>query len=33
MAPAVAALLQAETGIDPQLDAFLALCQRYTLAD
>jgi glycerol-3-phosphate dehydrogenase len=33
MAPAVAALLQAETGIDPQLDAFLDLCERYTLAD
>ena len=33
MAPAVAALLQEETGLDPQLDAFLALCQRYTLAD
>jgi glycerol-3-phosphate dehydrogenase len=33
MAPAVAALLQAETGLDPQLDAFLGLCQQYTLAD
>ena len=33
MAPAVAALLQEETGLDPQLDAFLDLCQRYTLAD
>lgn len=33
MAPAVAALLQEETGIDPQLDAFLTLCQRYTLTD
>ncbi|MBP8149367.1 MAG: glycerol-3-phosphate dehydrogenase/oxidase [Limnohabitans sp.] len=33
MAPAVAALLQEETGLDPQLDAFLSLCQRYTLSD
>ena len=33
MAPAVAALLHEETGLDPQLDAFLDLCQRYTLAD
>jgi glycerol-3-phosphate dehydrogenase len=33
MAPAVAALLQEETGLDPQLDAFLALCKHYTLAD
>ena len=33
MAPAVAALLQEETGLDPQLGAFLELCQRYTLAD
>ncbi|WP_291913800.1 glycerol-3-phosphate dehydrogenase/oxidase [Limnohabitans sp.] len=33
MAPAVAALLQEETGLDPRLDAFLELCQRYTLAD
>ena len=33
MAPAVAALLQEETGLDPQLDAFLALCKQYTLAD
>lgn len=29
MAPRVAELLQEETGIDPQLDAFLALCQQY----
>lgn len=33
MAPAVAALLQDETGLDPQLDAFLALCRQYTLAN
>jgi glycerol-3-phosphate dehydrogenase len=33
MAPAVAALLHEETGLDPQLDAFLDMCQRYTLAD
>ena len=33
MAPAVAALLQEETGLDPHLDEFLALCQRYTLGD
>jgi glycerol-3-phosphate dehydrogenase len=33
MAPAVAALLQEETGLDPHLDEFLALCQRYTLDD
>ena len=33
MAPAVAALLQEETGLDPRLSAFLELCQRYTLAD
>lgn len=33
MAPAVAALLHEETGLDPQLDAFMDLCQRYTLAD
>jgi glycerol-3-phosphate dehydrogenase len=33
IAPAVAALLQEETGLDPQLDAFLALCKQYTLAD
>ena len=31
MAPAVAELLREETGIDPQLPAFLALCQRYRL--
>ena len=29
LAPAVAALLQEETGTDPQLDAFLALAQQY----
>jgi glycerol-3-phosphate dehydrogenase len=29
MAPAVAQLLQQETGIDPQLEAFLALCDQY----
>jgi glycerol-3-phosphate dehydrogenase len=33
MAPAVAALLQEETGLEPHLDEFLALCQRYTLGD
>ena len=33
MAPAVATLLQAETGIDPRLDDFLELCKRYTLTD
>ena len=33
MAPAVAALLQEETGLEPRLDDFLALCQRYTLGD
>jgi glycerol-3-phosphate dehydrogenase len=33
MAPAVAALLREETGLDPHLDEFLDLCQRYTLAD
>jgi glycerol-3-phosphate dehydrogenase len=33
MAPAVAALLQEETGLDPHLDDFLDLCQRYTLAN
>jgi glycerol-3-phosphate dehydrogenase len=32
MAPAVATLLQEETGLDPQLDAFLGLCKQYTLA-
>lgn len=31
MAPLVADLLREETGIDPQLPAFLALCQRYRL--
>jgi glycerol-3-phosphate dehydrogenase len=31
MAPAVAALLQDETGLDPQLDAFLRLCEQYQL--
>ncbi|WP_233249805.1 glycerol-3-phosphate dehydrogenase/oxidase [Limnohabitans sp. Bal53] len=33
MAPAVAALLKEETGLDPRLEAFLELCHRYTLAD
>ena len=33
MAPVVAALLQEETGLDPHLDEFLELCQRYTLVD
>jgi glycerol-3-phosphate dehydrogenase len=33
MAPAVATLLQAETGLDPRLDDFLELCKRYTLTD
>jgi glycerol-3-phosphate dehydrogenase len=33
MAPAVAALLQEETGLEPRLEEFLALCQRYTLGD
>jgi glycerol-3-phosphate dehydrogenase len=33
MAPAVAALLEEETGLDPRLDEFLALCQRYNLDD
>ncbi len=33
MAPAVAALLQEETGLDPRLDVFLELCQQYTLDD
>jgi glycerol-3-phosphate dehydrogenase len=33
MAPAVAALLQEETGLDPQLLPFLDLCRRYTLDD
>ena len=31
MAPAVATLLQEETGLDPQLDAFLRLCEQYQL--
>lgn len=31
MAPRVAGWLHAETGIDPQLDAFVALCQQYRL--
>ena len=29
MAPRVAKLLQQETGLDPALPAFLALCQQY----
>jgi glycerol-3-phosphate dehydrogenase len=29
LAPEVAALLQVETGVDPQLGAFLALCDQY----
>ena len=29
MAPAVAAILQEETGLDPQLAAFEALCEHY----
>ena len=29
MAPRVAQLLREETGLDPQLEAFVALCQRY----
>lgn len=33
MAPAVAALLQEETGLDPRLGQFLELCQQYTLAE
>lgn len=33
MAPEVATLLQEETGLDPHLGDFLALCQRYTLGD
>ena len=32
MAAVVAALLQEETGLDPQLNAFLALCQQYQLS-
>jgi glycerol-3-phosphate dehydrogenase len=31
MAPRVAAILREETGIDPQLDAFVALCGQYQL--
>lgn len=31
MAPTVAALLYEETGVDPQLAAFINLCQRYRL--
>jgi glycerol-3-phosphate dehydrogenase len=31
MAPRVAEILQQETGLDPELPAFLALCQRYRL--
>jgi glycerol-3-phosphate dehydrogenase len=33
MAPAVAQLLQDETGLDPQLAGFLALCKQYRLTD
>jgi glycerol-3-phosphate dehydrogenase len=33
MAPAVAALLQEETGLEPRLGEFLELCQRYMLGD
>jgi glycerol-3-phosphate dehydrogenase len=33
MAPAVAQLLQDETGLDPQLEGFLALCKQYRLTD
>jgi glycerol-3-phosphate dehydrogenase len=33
MAPRVAELLQQETGLDPQLPAFMALCQQYRLSD
>lgn len=32
MAPAVADILRSETGIDPQLSAFMQLCDQYTLA-
>jgi glycerol-3-phosphate dehydrogenase len=32
MAPQVATILQSETAIDPQLGAFEALCDQYTLA-
>jgi glycerol-3-phosphate dehydrogenase len=31
MAPQVARLLEQETGIDPQLPQFLALCDQYTM--
>ncbi len=31
MAPRVAEILREETGIDPQLTAFVALCQQYQL--
>lgn len=31
MAPRVASLLRADTGLDPRLDEFLALCQQYQL--
>ena len=33
MAPRVAALLREETGLDPDLDGFLALCRQYRLED
>jgi glycerol-3-phosphate dehydrogenase len=33
MAPPVAAILQSETGLDPQLSEFVALCQKYRLPD
>jgi glycerol-3-phosphate dehydrogenase len=33
LAADVAAVLVSETGVDPQLDAFLRLCGQYTLAD
>jgi glycerol-3-phosphate dehydrogenase len=33
MAPAVAQLLQDETGQDPQLEEFVALCKQYRLTD
>jgi glycerol-3-phosphate dehydrogenase len=29
MAPSVASILQEETGVDPQLDAFLLLAKQY----
>jgi glycerol-3-phosphate dehydrogenase len=31
VAPTVAAILFEETGIDPELNAFLSLCQQYQL--